>query len=299
MRAAGPATVADGYRTAPEVTTVEVALPAADKTDSASSVSVAFDSVSAAPGDTVHLTLHNNASHAREVVLAVMDDALRALAGRWLPYSDPQGDDWLGGVLRGMDSLRDEVGFAEWNDERWAQILPWPKAGDKTEIAAEDCSQLEPAAQAACEAANAADTAAADAAAAASVGEDEPPVVFEDSSVVDSGVRHAAAKVLPSPEPIITMQRESLAEAVMPIYSPDDSDQLDRITVTGSRINPRTTEMIPERARPRAAPESRASVASLRSLSRIRSDSPIPALAADIRLGPANRAAIEFKLPTT
>ena len=66
---------------------------------------LAFGSTDRRAGDSVRITLRNDGARPRDVVLAVMDDALRALADDWLPYFDPQGEYWLGadGVTSGAD----------------------------------------------------------------------------------------------------------------------------------------------------------------------------------------------------
>ena len=179
-----PSRIEDGYRAAPDCDVVEMERPAIemDRGHKESAVDVRFDVESARPGDTVHVIVSNRSRQRRDVVLAVMDDALRAQASRWLPYADPLGGDWLESVWRGAGSLS-TAGFEDWNRNAWSWMLPWPQ------IAKHD--------------------------AAAAAG-NEPPVVFDEPSPMDT---HA-----PPPAP------PKVAVAVA-------SSSLDRIEVTGSRIS--------------------------------------------------------------
>lgn len=91
-------------------------------------LTLAFDRAQAAPGTTVVLTLRNDDARPREVSLAVMDDALRALAGDWLAFSDPHGRTWLGGLADDYryGSPLAVRSFEGWNRAPWRLALARP-----------------------------------------------------------------------------------------------------------------------------------------------------------------------------
>ena len=91
--------------------------------DAAPAVTLAFDRVHVAPGDRVVLRLRNAGTTPRDVTLAVMDDAVRALAREWLDESDPRGVTWLGGLDTDRNGLA-AAGFFDWNDAAWNVPLP-------------------------------------------------------------------------------------------------------------------------------------------------------------------------------
>jgi uncharacterized protein YfaS (alpha-2-macroglobulin family) len=64
----------------------------------------------------------------RDVVVAVVDDAVRALAGSWLEFQNPLGEHWLG-ARRGFDDA-DVASFATWGGQasRLDIDLPWADA---------------------------------------------------------------------------------------------------------------------------------------------------------------------------
>jgi uncharacterized protein YfaS (alpha-2-macroglobulin family) len=132
-----PSRVEDGYRDAPDcdVAEMERAAIGVDRGQKEAAVNVRFDSDTAHPGDTVHVLVSNDSRQKRDVVLAVMDDALRAQASRWLPYADPLGGDWLESAWHGAGSL-DTAGFEEWNRSPWSWTLPWPQAAKHDAAAA-------------------------------------------------------------------------------------------------------------------------------------------------------------------
>lgn len=59
-------------------------------------VEIAFEQARIAPGERTSLTVRNASAQPRRVTISVMGDALRALAGDLLEYSDPHGPYWLG-----------------------------------------------------------------------------------------------------------------------------------------------------------------------------------------------------------
>ena len=176
-----PSRVHDGYRDPPECGVIEMERPAIGKDAGPveSPVGVRFDAASAHPGDTVHVIVSNRSRQRRDVVLAVMDDAMRAQASRWLPYADPLGGDWLGSAWNGSGSLR-AAGFEDWNDREWSWLLPWPQAPKQD--------------------------AAEAAAAAVPAGPAEPPVVFDEPSPMDTQA---------APPAPVGMQAESLDKVVV------------------------------------------------------------------------------------
>jgi hypothetical protein len=113
------------YRMPPKVlnASVEIEIPAAESMPGA--IAASFDRISARPGETVRLSLQNRSSQARELVVAVMDDAIRALAGDWLSRSDPNGFQWLGGLDQSYLRLG-LASFEDWNKEPWIVPLSWP-----------------------------------------------------------------------------------------------------------------------------------------------------------------------------
>ena len=126
VREAAPSQVADGYRTPHRLTSlradVELALPADEPEQP---VTVAFDATTAAPGTRRTVALHNASEASREVVLAVVDDALRALASDFLPYFDPHGAHWLGAANHRRGQVT-STSFAAWSNPRpWSvSLLP-------------------------------------------------------------------------------------------------------------------------------------------------------------------------------
>ncbi|MBF6023375.1 alpha-2-macroglobulin family protein [Lysobacter niastensis] len=124
------ARVNDGFRTPAKVVEAEASLQTVDDAIVASPVSVRFEPVRSAPGVQARLVLHNDSDTARDVVVSVMDDALRSLAQRWLDYADPHGDSLLGRLKRPRQLLGVR-GFDDFADESpWRSLLPWPDEPD-------------------------------------------------------------------------------------------------------------------------------------------------------------------------
>ena len=113
------------YRSPPRILQTSVDLQLANANASAAPLVAEFDRTDARPGDRVSLRLHNTSATVREVVVAVMDDALRALGAQWLQYSDPLGDSWLGGLDLFDSSYLAISSFANWNQGDW-ELLPTP-----------------------------------------------------------------------------------------------------------------------------------------------------------------------------
>ncbi len=114
----------DGHRSPVRITedSVQIALP--DAPPSRAPLALSFDNANARPGDTVHLSVRNDSATAREVVLAVVDDAVRALAADWLPFFDPHGKHWLGDLDE--YTYLPTRSFGTWNTFEWRLVLPWP-----------------------------------------------------------------------------------------------------------------------------------------------------------------------------
>jgi hypothetical protein len=116
----------DGHRLPVRITEDSVHITLPDALPSRAPLALSFDNAHARPGDTVHLTVRNDSATAREVVLAVMDDAVRALAADWLPFFDPHGKHWLGD--RAEYTYLSTSSFGTWNTFEWRLVLPWPHA---------------------------------------------------------------------------------------------------------------------------------------------------------------------------
>lgn len=114
----------DGHRAPVPFTedSVEITLP--DAPPSRAPLALSFDNANARPGDTAHLSVRNDSDTAREVVLAVVDDAVRALAADWLPFFDPHGEHWLG--HRAEYTYLPTSSFGTWSTFEWRLAMPWP-----------------------------------------------------------------------------------------------------------------------------------------------------------------------------
>jgi uncharacterized protein YfaS (alpha-2-macroglobulin family) len=193
---------ADGLRAPPRSTALTVAVDV-PRPQAPPAVIVSLDRARAEPGQPVQVRVRNTAATPRSVALAVFDDALRSLAGeRWNDF-DPQGIAWLGHRGEDWRGRLQAVDYAGWNDWPWAYQLPWDDAkveaslrspaGILAEMRRRDAGAVRRAEVVAAEF------------------PEEPPVVFDAASEVDSpaspGMGYAG-----------------------------DSENLDRITVTGSRI---------------------------------------------------------------
>jgi len=203
VRERAPAPVdAKGLRTPPRSTALTVAVDV-PRPQAPPAVVVSLDRARAEPGQPVLVRVRNTAATPRNVALAVFDDALRSLAGdRWNDF-DPQGIAWLG--HRGDDwrGRLESIDFSDWNKARWTYALPWDDAKLDASLRGPAGIMAEMRRR----------EAGAVRRAEVVVPEfpEEPPVVFDAVSEVDSpassGMGYAG-----------------------------DSENLDRITVTGSRI---------------------------------------------------------------
>ncbi|MDR7193532.1 alpha-2-macroglobulin family protein [Luteimonas terrae] len=167
VRDASPGSVVGGIREVPTLTTLRAEVPMPSTSEADVAVTVAFDAPQAAPGGRHMVRLHNPGDQPREVTLAVVDDALRALAGPFLAYSDPAGNAWLG--MRAPHATPATAGFSLWQrSPPWAVRLPWPTTAD---------AALEPPVPA----------------------YPEAPVVFDDPSPMDAPAPPPAPPAPPAP----------------------------------------------------------------------------------------------------
>ena len=116
-------TDADGLREPPRTVhaNLEVDVP---RPTSASALALEFDAPNATPGQTLKIRVRNRGSEPLTATLTVLDDALRSLAGaRWDAF-DPNGASWLGWRESSWESRIAAVGFEGWNGAAWqANVL--------------------------------------------------------------------------------------------------------------------------------------------------------------------------------
>ncbi len=161
---------------------------------------VALRADTARPGQPARLVLTNTGDRARQVAVTVTDDAVRAMAGEWLAYADPLGPHWLG-----RDSGYDypwTTGFHAWHRSAWSWRLPWSVADIGNEYAGglvSNRSLMSPSPAA--------------------------PLQVAEPRAVD-------IVTSPPPPPPPAAPADYFAE------SADRGSMLDRIEVTGSRIDP-------------------------------------------------------------
>lgn len=79
-------------------------------------IELVSDHAQARPGEEIVLTLRNRADAARRVTLAVVDDAVRALAPELVAQADPRGETWLGLLATWRNA--DLHALATWNRDR-------------------------------------------------------------------------------------------------------------------------------------------------------------------------------------
>lgn len=208
---AGGAAVEDGYRAPREVSTSSITFDRPAR-DAPAAVTLAFEAGEARPGASARIRLRNDGDAPRDVVLAVVDDALRSLGGRFLDYADPAGRYWLGRLGSGSHDRLEHVSFDGWGGRAFRLHLPWtvPGVWDKR-----DEEGL----------AGVTGDAAADQAAP-----EEPPVVFDAEGGTDVYGRPLAARSPTAPPELLA------APAPAPMPSIGGTEILDRIEVTGSRI---------------------------------------------------------------
>lgn len=258
---AAAAVVEDGWRVPRPVTSSSIEVPLPMAMGAPAPLAVAFSADAARPGDVARITLRNDDDAARDVVLAVVDDALRALGSDILEYFDPEGRHWLGALREDGHPRLAEAAFGNWSGRDLRLPLPWPDAAlaqavdGRAPDAAGDAAALPPP-------------------------PGEPPVVFDDPSPMSVPAPPPAP---PAPAPASFGQADSA---------------LDRIEVTGSRIQLADVfhaGPTPDRGlRPRDTGAGEA----VRQIARVRTAFADTALwRSGIRLAPGEEIAIDVVLP--
>ncbi|HST44381.1 MAG TPA: alpha-2-macroglobulin family protein, partial [Luteimonas sp.] len=133
--------IAEGRRTPAAMTWVETTLAIARP--AVSGIVLAFGPDSAAPGQRATLSAHNVSAEPRVLTLSVMDDAVRALAGDFLRYSDPLGAHWLGRVDYMGRHATATASFAEWNRGPWSTQLRTPRTAEEPPAMFDDPSPVD------------------------------------------------------------------------------------------------------------------------------------------------------------
>ncbi|MCC7249674.1 MAG: hypothetical protein IT473_13715, partial [Lysobacter sp.] len=113
---------AEGMRAPPRTVnaTLDVDVPRPAPT---ATLALEFDAANATPGQTVRIRVRNRSDRPLTATLAVLDDALRSLAGaRWDAF-DPQGASWLGWREPSWRSRIGTIGFDGWNGAAWQANL--------------------------------------------------------------------------------------------------------------------------------------------------------------------------------
>ena len=94
---------------------------------------IEFSQSKATPGQRVQLTVRNLSKVSREVAVSVMDDAVRALAAEFLPYSDPQSEHFLHAIAHDEARLWSSS-FASWNQTPWRWTIGPQSDGSDSEL---------------------------------------------------------------------------------------------------------------------------------------------------------------------
>lgn len=203
LDAAG-APVVDGYRQPAALSTASVSF-SPPRPAATAPLALAFDADRARPGSSARITLRNDGDHPRDVVLAVVDDALRALGSDFLEYFDPEGAHWLGSLEAGRyPRALPHSSFTGWRGAAVRVALPWP-LGDGEDAGAD-----------------------APGGAPGSAGQPSPLPPPAPPAPPPPG---EAPVVFDAPSPMDT-------PAPAPMPSIIGGAELDRIEVTGSRIDP-------------------------------------------------------------
>jgi uncharacterized protein YfaS (alpha-2-macroglobulin family) len=170
-------------------------------------VQVSLQADEARPGQPARLVVINTSDQPRQVAVTVTDDALRAMAGEWLAYADPLGPHWLGREP-GYEYAW-STGFHQWLGNGWTWSLPWP--------------------------------------AASGTGADSDPSVKKKSAQWTSSLppppeaplvsiaEPRPTDIVPPPSPAAPPMQAASGE--LDAYAEAGAASLDRVEVTGSRIN--------------------------------------------------------------
>jgi uncharacterized protein YfaS (alpha-2-macroglobulin family) len=125
IRDAAPAQVQGPYRTPPATAEASVDLVLPKTLPGPPPVSIAFAADAPRPGARARVVVRNDSNRERAVTVAVMDDAIRALAGEWAGTTDPAELQLMGRVADTADWRPNS--FAQWRDPvARAAALPWP-----------------------------------------------------------------------------------------------------------------------------------------------------------------------------
>lgn len=256
---------APGYRAPLPLRSASVDVTVA-RPKAAPAVSVSLRADDARPGQPARLVLTNTGDRPRQVAVAVTDDALRAMAGQWLAYADPLGTHWLGREQEYGSSW--PIGFYQWRSNGWTWALPWPRTeAESSEAPPPGTSSLPPPPEA-------------------------PPVdVWEPrpSDIVTPPSPSAPPAPPPPPAPAVALDR-------MGGFAETGNATLDRIEVTGSRIDPADIFQAGERPATDVRPREQGSAQS--PLARVRTRFADTAFwQAGIVLAPGESRSFEVALP--
>lgn len=127
-RDGAPSVVERGLRIPSAVHSDRVTVELPDPPVSVAPVTVTFDTGQATPGSRQMVHVHNHGKVPRHLTIAVVDDALLALAQDFRSHFDPHGEFWLGAV-REMSFWPRMQSFGVWRDPQpWVFRLPWWRA---------------------------------------------------------------------------------------------------------------------------------------------------------------------------
>ena len=239
----------------------------------APAVSVSLRADDARPGQPARLVLTNTSDRPRQVAVAVTDDALRAMAGQWLAYADPLGAHWLGREQSYGSSW--PIGFYQWRSNGWTWALPWPRTAAESDEAPQPVKALAPPRTS-----------------SLPPPPEAPPVDISEprpSDMVTPPSPPAPPAPPPPPAPAVALDR-------MGGFAETGNATLDRIEVTGSRIDPADVFQAGERPATDLRPREQGSVQS--PLARVRTRFADTAFwQAGIVLAPGESRRFEVALP--
>lgn len=263
------------------------------------SIALSFETSAAKPGETVRIILRNDSARPRDVVLSVVDDALRTLADDVLAYFDPHGEYWLGDVGGYFDI--DSASFGGWNDGIWRWWLPWSEAqsalGDEAANAAQaaaDAAAGNGPVSIAPGAINPIDVASVESTTIRAQGNAGADREVTNVALLAPGTVRATPLPPPPKEPPVVFDEPSPVDAAAAAPS---ASTLDTVTVVGTgAINPAG---IFEEGKPRVGDlRPREEHRTLRALARVRTQFADTALwQPDIHLAPGEPRSVELKVP--
>lgn len=236
----------------------------------APALSVSLRADEARPGQPARLVLTNSSDRPRQVAVAVNDDALRAMAGQWLAYADPLGPHWLGREQAYGSSW--PIGFFQWRSHGWTWALPWPRTEAESDEAPQPGRMLAPPRTSSL----------------------PPP---PEAPLVDISEPRASDMVTP-PSPPAPPPPPAPAAALDQVdgFAQTGNATLDKIEVTGSRIDPADVFQAGERPATDLRPREQGSAQS--PLARVRTRFDDTAFwRAGIVLAPGESRSFEVALP--